>query len=90
MADDSENVNRAVTLLREAADVLAQTNINVNTSNSQSTSTTTPNTRPFSLVWQEALGLYGIFGHLYRVRTNGFSRSSKTSKRWRLAHAHIL
>ena len=34
MADDSENVNRAVRLLQEAADVLSQTN------------TTTPNTRP--------------------------------------------
>ena len=34
MADDSENVNRAVRLLREAADVLSQTN------------TTTSNTRP--------------------------------------------
>ena len=33
-------------LLREAADVLAQTNINVDTSSSQSTSITTPNTRP--------------------------------------------
>ena len=44
MADHSENVNRAVTvrLLREAADVLAQTNINVDTSSSQST----PSTRP--------------------------------------------
>ena len=34
MADDSENVNCAVRLLREAADVLSQTN------------TTTPNTGP--------------------------------------------
>ena len=42
MADDSENVNRAVRLLREAADVLAQTNKNVDTSSSQSTSITTP------------------------------------------------
>ena len=39
MADDSENVKRAVRLLREAIDVLAQTNINVDTSSSQSTST---------------------------------------------------
>ena len=31
MTDDSENVNRAVRLLREAADVLAQTNINFDT-----------------------------------------------------------
>ena len=46
MADDSEIVNRAVRLLREAADVLAQTNINVDTSSSQSTSITIPNTRP--------------------------------------------
>ena len=46
MVDDSENVNRAVRLLREAADALAQTNINVDTSSSQSTSITTPNTRP--------------------------------------------
>ena len=46
MADDSENVNRAVRLLREAADVLAQTNKNVDISSSQSTSITTPNTRP--------------------------------------------
>ena len=46
MADDSENVNRAVRLLREAVDVLAKTNINVDTSSSQSTSITTPNTRP--------------------------------------------
>ena len=45
MVDDSENVNRAVRLLRETADVLAQT-INVDTSSSQSTSFTTPNTRP--------------------------------------------
>ena len=35
MADDSENVKRAVRLLREAADVLAQTNINVDTSSIQ-------------------------------------------------------
>ena len=46
MADDSENVKRAVRLLREAVDVLAKTNINVDTSSSQSTSITTPNTRP--------------------------------------------
>ena len=46
MADDSENVNRAVRLLREAADVLAQTNINVDTSSSQSTSITAPNIQP--------------------------------------------
>ena len=46
MADDSEIVNRAMRLLQEAADVLAQTNINVDTSSSQSTSITTPNTRP--------------------------------------------
>ena len=46
MADDSEIVNRTVRLLREAADVLAQTNINVDTSSSQSTSITTSNTRP--------------------------------------------
>ena len=45
MTDDSENINRAVRLLREAADVLAQTNINFDTSSSQSTSITTPNTR---------------------------------------------
>ena len=44
MADDSENVNKAVVrLLRE--DVLAQTNINVDTSSCQSTSITTTNTR---------------------------------------------
>ena len=43
MADDSENVNQAVRLLRE--DVLAQTNINVDTSSCQSTSITTSNTR---------------------------------------------
>ena len=48
MVDDSENVNRAVRLLRETADVLAQTNINVDTSSSQSTSFITPNTRPSS------------------------------------------
>ena len=46
MADDSEIVNRAMRLLREAADVLGQTNINVDTSTSQSTSITTSNTRP--------------------------------------------
>ena len=46
MADDSENVNRAVRILREAADVLAQTNKNVDTSSCQSTLITTPNTRP--------------------------------------------
>ena len=44
--DNSENVNRAVRLLRKAADVLAQTNTNVDTSSSQSTSITTLNTRP--------------------------------------------
>ena len=43
MADDSGNVDRAVRLLREAADVLAQAHINVDTSSSQSTSITTPN-----------------------------------------------
>lgn len=46
MANDSENVNRTVRLLREAAYVLAQTNINSDTSSSQSTSVTTPNTGP--------------------------------------------
>ena len=46
MAEYSEIVNRAVRLLREAADVLPRTNINVDTSTSQSTSITTPNTRP--------------------------------------------
>ena len=46
MADGSENVNRAVRLLRE--DVFAQMNINVDTSSSQSTSITTPNTRPLA------------------------------------------
>ena len=42
----SEIVNRAMRLLREAAGVLAQTNINVDTSSSQSTSITISNTRP--------------------------------------------
>ena len=37
MADDSENVYRAVRLLREAIDVFAQTNKNVDTSSSQPT-----------------------------------------------------
>ena len=46
MADDSENVNRAVKLLREAADVLVQTNINVDTSSSELRSIITSNTRP--------------------------------------------
>ena len=52
MANDSENVNRAVRLLREAADVLAQTNINIDTSSIQSTSTVAYPARRFSPAMQ--------------------------------------